>query len=88
MQHTGRRPCVKDFGIGGILSVRKPHRRKMHSAVVGTVYVFAKLKGGVIADADPVKEPPVGFIIKFGEIGNHVLRPGDMAARRVGVYGG
>ena len=62
------------LSIWRITSVRIPNWCKMRSPLIGTVTIFLKLMGHIIADIHPLQKPPKPLILKFRKISHRILR--------------
>ena len=73
-EHSSRCPAIQQPSIWRITSVRIPNWCKMRSSLIGTVTIFLKLMGHIIADIHPLQKPPKPLILKFRKISHRILR--------------
>ena len=76
-EHSSRCPAIQQPSIWRITSVRIPNWCKMRSPLIGTVTIFLKLMGHIIADIHPLQKPPKPLILKFRKISHRILRRRD-----------
>lgn len=58
----------------------------MHGLTIGAVLVFLKFKAAGKTGIQPLQQPPVGRILKLREVSDNILKPGNLAAGRIGTY--
>ena len=73
-EHSSRCPAIQQPSIWRITSIRIPNWCKMRSPLIGTVTIFLKLMGHIIAAIHPFQKPPKPLILKFRKISHRILR--------------
>ncbi len=77
-KHSRRSPAINRPCVDLVISVGIPERSKMCPIIVSTVLVFSEFKCAVCI----LQQPPIGFVIKFWEVSNSVLKLGMLSISR------